>query len=92
MKLLLKRAFAGWNDLPQLIRFLGLNAGIGILAGWLLLVLILATDVNGVGTLIATSEAPLVPIGMLMAGFAVTFGSAAAGAAVMMMAHDRDDS
>jgi len=91
MKLLLKHVASCWNDLPQLVRFLGLNAGIGILAGWLLLVCILATNVNGVGTLIATSEAPLVPIGMLMAGFAVTFGSAAAGAAVMMMAHDRDD-
>ena len=39
-----------WKHLPQLVRFLLLHAAIGIGAGWLLLALLLWTDVNGVGT------------------------------------------
>ncbi len=81
----------GWSDLPQLVRFLFLHAAIGIGAGWLLLALLLATDVNGVGALIFASELPALPLAMLAAGFAITFGGAAAGAAVMMMRHEGDD-
>lgn len=85
------RVRRGWSDLPQLVRFLLLHAAIGIGAGWLLLALLLATDVNGIGALIFASESPALAIAMLAAGFAITFGGAAAAAAVMMMRYEGDE-
>jgi hypothetical protein len=79
-----------WKSLPQLVRFLLLHAAIGIGAGWLLLVLLLWTDVNGVATLIWASDSPALPVAMLAAGFAITFGGAAAAAAVMMIRFEND--
>lgn len=80
----------GWRSLPKLVRFLFLHAAIGVGAGWLLLALLLFTDVSGVGTLIWASESPVLPVTMLAAGFAITFGGAAAAAAVMTMRFDND--
>jgi len=79
-----------WKHLPQLVRFLLLNAAIGIGAGWLLLALLLWTDVNGVGSLIWASDSSVLAVAMLAAGFAITFGGAAAAAAVMMMRSEND--
>jgi hypothetical protein len=73
------------------VRFLLLHAAIGIGAGWLLLALLLLTDVNGVGSLIWASESAALAVGMLAAGFAITFGGAAAAAAVMMMRFENDE-
>jgi hypothetical protein len=91
MDKLITSAKRSWSDLPQLIRFLLLNAAIGIGAGWLLLALLLLTDVNGVGALIFASETPQLPIAMLAAGFAITFGGAAAAAAIMMLRYEGDE-
>jgi hypothetical protein len=88
MNKVIGRVRQGWSDLPQLVRFLLLHAAIGIGAGWLLLALLLATDVNGVGALIFASESPALAIAMLAAGFGITFGGAAAAAAVMTMRYD----
>jgi hypothetical protein len=87
----LKRVRKTWKQLPQLVRFLLLHAAIGIGAGWLLLALLLWTDVNGVGTLIWTSDSRVLAVAMLAAGFAITFGGAAAAAAVMMMRFENDE-
>ncbi len=90
MDRLLKHAQEGWRSLPQLVRFLLLHAAIGIGAGWFLLALLLWTDVNGVGTLIWRSDSSLLAVAMLAAGFAITFGGAAAAGAVMMMRFEKD--
>lgn len=79
-----------WKQLPQLVRFLLLHAAIGIGAGWFLLALLLWTNVNGVGTLIWASDSPVLAVAMLAAGFAITFGGAAAAAAVMMIRFEND--
>ena len=55
-----------------------------------MLALLLWTDVNGVGTLIWASDSPALPVAMLAAGFAITFGGAAAAAAVMMIRFEND--
>ncbi len=86
----LKHALEGWRTLPQLVRFLFLHAAIGIGAGWFLLALLLWTDVNGIGTLIWRSESALLAVAMLAAGFAITFGGAAAAGAVMMLRFEKD--
>ena len=82
-----------WQTLPRLIRFLLVNCAIGIAGGWTLLAALLATNTGGIRTLIANEASPAVPIILLAAGFAVTFGSAAMGAAVMSMrpGDDSDD-
>jgi hypothetical protein len=90
MRSALKRVRKIWKQLPQLVRFLLLHAAIGIGAGWLLLALLLWTDVNGVGTLIWASDSRVLAVAMLAAGFAITFGGAAAAAAVMMMHFEND--
>jgi len=85
-----KRVSEGWKSLPRLVRFLFLHAAIGIGAGWFLLAMLLLTDVNGVGSLIWSSASPALPIAMLAAGFAITFGGASAAAAVMMLRMEND--
>ena len=82
-----------WQAIPRLIRFLMVNCAIGIAGGWTLLAALLATDTGGIRTLIWNEASPEVPIILLAAGFAVTFGGAAMGAAVMAMrpGDDSDD-
>jgi hypothetical protein len=86
MRISLKPIRDWWRTLPRLIRFLGVNCAIGITAGWTLLVALIVTNTGGLRTLIANEGSP-VPIILLAVGFAVTFGSAAMGAAVMAMRH-----
>ncbi len=74
-----------WKSLPALLRLLALNGAVGVAAGWLFLAMLLLTDVNGIGGLIWQSSAPALPLGMLAGGFALTFGSAAMGSAVMLL-------
>ena len=87
---LLKQIHKGWKGMPQMVRFLALHTAIGMGAGWLLLALLLWTDVNGVGSLIWASETPALAVGMLAAAFAITFGGAASAAAVMMLRFEDD--
>jgi hypothetical protein len=68
-----------------LLRFLAVNCAIGVVAGWTLLALLILTDTAGLATLIWNSDSPALPLAMLAGGFAITFGSAAMGAAVMML-------
>ncbi len=83
-----------WRTLPRLIRFLLVNCAIGIAGGWTLLAAMLVTDTARLRTLIWNEASPAVPIILLASGFAITFGSAAMGAAVMAMrpGDDSDDS
>ncbi len=74
-----------WRTIPRLLRFLAVNCAIGIVAGWTLLAALILTDTAGLATLIWNSASPALPVAMLAGGFAITFGSAAMGAAVMMM-------
>ncbi len=80
-----------WKTLPQLIRFLLVNCAIGIAGGWTLLAGLLATNAANLRTLIWNSSSPEIPIILLAAGFAITFGSAAMGAAVMMLGHGGEE-
>ena len=64
-------------------RFLLKNLFKGIAVGWSLLGLFLLFDVGGVRTLIFNSSNTVMAIGLLMVGFAITFGNCAMGIAVM---------
>jgi hypothetical protein len=92
MRIFLKPIRDWWRTLPRLIRFLLVNCAIGIAGGWTFLGALIATDTASLRTLI-WNEGSAVPIILLAAGFAITFGSAAMGAAVMAMrpGDDSDD-
>ena len=80
-----------WRTVPRLLRLLLVNCAIGVAGGWTLLAALIATDTAHLRTLICNSSSPLQPILLLAAGFAVTFGSVAMGAAVMSIREDDDD-
>ena len=55
----------------------------GILVGWGLLLALLVFDLGGLGRLILDSDNAVMAIGLLMAGFAITFGNCAMGIAAV---------
>lgn len=70
--------------IPKLIRFLAFHAILGVLVGFALAGALIAFDVAGLGTLIAKAEDPITATILLFFGFAVTFGSAVMGGAILM--------
>jgi hypothetical protein len=66
-----------------LIRLLAVHVGLGAVVAGGVVGLLLAFDIGRLGTLVFASETPTIPLLLLGFGFVVTFGSAAAGAAVM---------
>ncbi len=68
---------------PGLLSFLLGHLLVGILAGWSVLGLLLWFDTAGLRTLIAKSGEGWLVVGLLLFGFAITFGSLAMGTGVM---------
>ncbi len=75
----------------DLIRVLLWNALAGAMLGVLFAAFLVYWDVGGIGTLLARSEQPISALLLLFGGFAVTFGSAVCGTAIMSLKNDRDD-
>ena len=73
-----------WKSLPRLVRFVLRNAAIGIAVGWLLLGMLLWSDIGGLYSLMAHSRFGHVALFLLMGGFAITFGAAAVSSAVLL--------
>jgi hypothetical protein len=74
--------------MPQLFRFLLLNAGLGIFMSWLLLAGLITADVWGLGSLVSRSADGILAVAMLAAGFAITFGGAAVATATLLMRYE----
>ena len=72
------------REIPALIRFLARHAILGVLVGCCLAGALLVFDVAGLGTLFARAENPAIAVALLFSGFAVTFGSAVMGGAILM--------
>ncbi len=68
---------------PGLIKFLAFHTLCGVALGCGLVVLMLATDMFGLTTLIAQADAWIEASLLLFVFFSVTFGSLVAGTAVM---------
>lgn len=77
------------GSVPYLLKFLAVNAAIGVGLGWALLAGLILTDPMKIGTLIFSSAAPLVPLAMLAAVFGVTLGAAVMGTAVLSLPVER---
>lgn len=69
---------------PSLIRFLLTSMCEGIAVGWSLLLLILWTDISGIGSMINASSLGGMAVVMLAVVFAITFGSVGMGIAIFM--------
>ncbi len=69
----------------RLLRFLAVNALIGIAVGWLLLAALILLDVARLGQLLWASEDRITTIILAAAGFGVTFGSLAMGTAIFLL-------
>lgn len=76
--------------MSRLLRYLLIHCAGGIAAGWLMLAGLIWVDAAGLGTLIAHADGAFVPLFILAASFAVTFGSAAMGTAIMLLGEDGD--
>ncbi len=73
------------DKVPKLLKFLGLHAMLGVIIGIALGAALLYADVAGLGTLLLHSDMPVLASALYFSGFAVTFGNAAMGSAIMLM-------
>ena len=67
----------------SLVSFLAFHCLAGVIAGWTMLGGLLWLDVAGLGVLVMASDLFPVPLLMLLAAFAITFGAVAMGSAIM---------
>jgi len=75
----------------RMLRFLMLNAGIGMAAGLGVAAALIRFDIGGLGTAIAHAANPALPVFLIAAPLALTFGGAAAASAIMLMPYDEKD-
>lgn len=77
--------------MPKLIRFVLINAAIGIAFGWLLAAMLVHFNVGHLGDLFAHTEHKAAAIALLGLTFGTTFGFAYLATAVMLMPTGKDD-
>jgi len=77
------------NRIGPILIFLVSHMLVGIVVGWLILGALLWLDIGGLWTLLRGSAHATIAVFMLMVCFAITFGSAAMGSAIMALEEDR---
>ncbi len=80
-----------FRALPRLVRLWVLNAAAGMWLGLLFAFSLVLTDAHGLGALIAGDPAGYVAFAALAFVLGLTFGSAMAGSAVMLLGRRDDD-
>ncbi len=75
-------------DDRRLLVYLAKNCVMGIVAGWLLLAVLIRSNVAQLGDLLFGNGLELAALILLGAGFAVTFGSLAMGTAIFLLPRD----
>ncbi|WCJ65415.1 MULTISPECIES: hypothetical protein [Agrobacterium] len=81
-------------DHRQMLRFMALNAAIGVLIGIGVGAALLFLDIGGLGARIGRAANPVVPVLLVVVPIASLFGAAAAASAILMMPYEkkfRDD-
>lgn len=81
-------------DHRQMLRFMALNAAIGVLIGIGVGAALIFLDVGGLGERIGRAANPVVPVLLVVMPIASLFGAAAAASAILMMPYEkkfRDD-
>jgi hypothetical protein len=74
------------------LSLVAINAAGGAAVALLMVGAILLLDIGHLGTLIAGSDQPVLPVALLTAGFVVTFSSVAMGSAIMRIGRGEDRS
>ena len=74
--------------LPRLVRFLGFHALLGVAVGLCVAAALLFNNTAGIGDLFARSDSVIVAGVLYFSGFAVTFGMAAVGTAVLLLSEN----
>lgn len=69
----------------EFLVFLARHALAGIAVGWLLLAAVVWFDVASIGSLLWTTDAPVLTLLLAAGGFGVTFGSLAMGTAIFLL-------
>ncbi len=77
-------------DPYRLFRHVALGAGEGIVAGWVLLMIMLRLDLMGLGALIHGSADGATALVMLLGFFAITFGMVGIAWRVMVLLPDEE--
>lgn len=77
------------RDHRAMLRFLALNALIGMAAGFAVFAGLMWFDTGGIATRIAHSANPLLPAMLIALPLALTFGGAAAASAIMLLPYEK---
>ena len=88
------RTIPGDPNQPSLLAFLGLHCAMGVATGIFVAAIVVLIDVDGLKQLLTDSSEPFVPMILLFAMFALTFGALKMGIAIMSLpleGPDEDD-
>ena len=77
------------RDHARMLRFLGVNAALGMMLGVLVTAAIVLLDVAGIGARIARSSEPILPLLLIGFPMALVFGAAVTATAIWTMPYER---
>jgi hypothetical protein len=77
------------RDHAEMLRFLAVNAVIGMLIGLAAAALIMVLDLGGIGTRIAHAGNPILPVVLIALPMALVFGGAVAASAIWLLPYER---
>lgn len=76
------------RDHWEMLRFLGLNALLGIVIGVSVGIALIALDIGGLRGLIMRAANPILPLVLVLVPFACLFGGAAAASAILTLPYE----
>ena len=77
------------RDHARMLRFLALNAALGMALGLAVAATVLLLDVGGIGSRVARSSNPLLPLLLIAFPMALVFGAAVTATAIWTMPYER---
>lgn len=77
------------RDHARMLRFLALNAALGMALGFAVAAAVLLLDVGGIGSRVARSGNPFVPLLLICFPMALVFGGAVTATAIWTMPFER---
>ena len=78
-----------WRDHARMLRFLALNAALGMALGVAVTAAIMLLDVAGIGSRVARSADPVLPLLLIGFPMALIFGGAVTATAIWTMPYER---
>lgn len=85
------RTIPGETNPPSLLEFLALHCAMGVAFGIVFAAALILVDLGGIKGLLVESSAPVVPMILLFASCALTFGALKMGIAIMSLPLEAPD-